>query len=138
VLIGGSVLETASGSPRGPILVVDDDDAVRGALDAALSGEGYEVLTARDGSAALEVAATHPLALILLDIRMPGMSGPEFAQAYRRVPGPRAPTVVLSAAGDAGAWARIIGAQAHLGKPFDLDELLRLVERYAGRAARVD
>lgn len=138
MLIGGSLLDSSPGDSRALILVVDDDDAIRSALDIALSAEGYDVLTASDGAAGLRAAASHSLALILLDIRMPGMDGAEFARAYRDVPGPRAPTVVISAAEDAAAWARRIGAEAHLGKPFDLNELLAIVERYTGRPNRLD
>jgi twitching motility two-component system response regulator PilH len=136
-MIGVSPLETSVG-PAGPILVIDDDDAVRIAIDAALSAEGYDVVTASDGIAGLEAATTQILALILLDVRMPGMDGPQFALAYSLVPGPHAPTVVVTAADNGAAWARRIGAAAHLGKPFDLEELLAIVERYAGPPDYID
>jgi CheY-like chemotaxis protein len=134
---GVPLLETSDGRPA-PILVIDDDDAVRRAIDAALSAEGYDVVTASDGIAGLEAATTQILALILLDVRMPGMDGPQFAQAYSHLPGPRAPTVLVTAAENGAAWARRIGAAAHLGKPFDLEELLAIVERYAGPPDRID
>jgi CheY-like chemotaxis protein len=136
-VIGVSLLETSVGR-AGPILVIDDDDAVRTAIDAALSAEGYDVVTASDGIAGLEAATTHFLALILLDVRMPGMDGPQFALAYSLIPGPHAPTVVVTAAENGAAWARRIGAAAHLGKPFDLEELLAIVEQYAGPPDRID
>jgi DNA-binding response OmpR family regulator len=137
VLIGGSVLGTAEDS-HALILVVDDDHGVRGALDAALSAEGYDVVSVPDAAAGLEAAATFSVALILLDITMPGMDGSEFVRAYARTPGPHAPTVVLSAAGDGRALARMLGAQDYLGKPFELDDLLLVVSRYAGAPVRLD
>jgi CheY-like chemotaxis protein len=136
-VIGVALLDTSVGRP-GPILIIDDDDAVRTAIDAALSAEGYDVVTASDGIAGLEAATTQILALILLDVRMPGMDGPQFARAYSHIPGPRAPTVVVTAVENGAAWARRIGAAAHLGKPFDLEELLAIVERYAGPPERID
>jgi two-component system, chemotaxis family, chemotaxis protein CheY len=136
-VIDVALLETSVGRP-GPILVIDDDDAVRTAIDVALSAEGYDVVTACDGIAGLEAAMTHFLALILLDLRMPGMDGPQFARAYSLFPGPHAPTVVVTAAENGASWARQIGAAAHLGKPFDLEDLLTIVERYAGPPERID
>ena len=120
------------------ILVVDDDDGVRTAVDAALSAEGYHVVAAADVPEALARASDDLPALILLDMRMPGMDGPDFARAYASFPRPRAPIVVLSAAEDASAWARRIGAVGHLAKPFDLNDLLALVARYVGSPARLD
>lgn len=117
------------------VLVLDDDKAIRELLEDALSARGYEVVLARDARSALEQIAHNPPALILLDLRLRGMDGAEFARAYRRFPGRHAPTIVVSAADDAAAQARELGAQAHLRKPFDVDELIGLVERYAGTAA---
>jgi two-component system response regulator MprA len=138
VLIGGSLLEPRPGPLCGPILVIDDDDAVRGALDAALSAEGYEVVTAPDGVAALDAVAIYSFDLIILDIRMSRMDGPEFARAYAGVPGRHAPTLILSSAADVRGLAQQIGADAYLGKPFELDDLLTLVARYAGEPSRPD
>jgi CheY-like chemotaxis protein len=134
----GSLLADWRAQPRGLVLVVDDDTGVRTAIDAALSAEGYSVVTATDGVAALDLAESHELALILLDIRMPRMDGPDFARAYAAMPGPHAPTVVLSAADDAAWWAKQIGANGHLEKPFDLDDLLALVQRYTAGPDRLD
>lgn len=59
------------------------------------------------------------------------MNGWEFARRYRVLPGPHAPLVCVTAAVDAAAHGAQIGAAATLGKPFDLDELLTVVGRYA-------
>ena len=123
----GGMAEAAGG---GPVLVVDDDAPIREVVDALLSEEGYEVVTAADGAAALARLRERPPGLILLDLRMPGMDGWAFARAYRRSPGPHAPIVVLTAAREAAERAAQIGADGVLSKPFDLDELLDLVGRH--------
>jgi two-component system chemotaxis response regulator CheY len=116
------------------ILVVEDDDSIRDLVDLVLSGAGYEVLTATDGAAALQVVRTARPDLVLLDMRMPIMDGWEFARRYRARPEPHAPIVVLTAARDAAVRAAEIHANGYLGKPFDVDELLLLVSRHAGTA----
>ena len=116
--------------PR-PVLVVDDEELVRRLIFWLLTEEGYSVLEAPDGAVALaRVGETAP-SLILLDMRMPRMDGWEFARPDRARPGPHAPLVCVPAAVDAAARGAQIGAVATLSKPFDLDELLAVVRRYA-------
>jgi len=117
--------------PPGPILVVDDDEGIRGFVELALDSEGYMVSTAPNGAVALEVAGHEQPDLILLDMRMPIMDGWAFTRAYRSRPGPHAPIVVITAARDAGERAAEVQADDYLGKPFDLDDLLDIVGRYA-------
>jgi two-component system, chemotaxis family, chemotaxis protein CheY len=114
---------------NGPILVVDDDDVILGFIEMALKDEGYEVLQAPNGAAALELTRSHQPGLILLDMKMPVMDGWAFAKAYFEEPRARAPIVVMTAAADAARRAEDIGAEAYLPKPFDLDDLLILVGR---------
>ena len=83
------------------VLVVDDDPDVRDTVVLALEDEGFAVLEAAHGAAALEVVAHAEPAVILLDMRMPVVDGWEFARRYRELPVPHAPIVVLSAAADA-------------------------------------
>ena len=87
---------------------------------------------APDGRVALAITAEHPPDVILLDYTMPVCDGPTFAAAYRRQPGPHAPIVLITAARDLDCRAREVRADDCLGKPFDLDELLALVDRHAG------
>jgi len=115
------------------VLVVDDDTSIRSFVEMALDGEGYAVSTATNGAQALEVTGELQPDLILLDMRMPVMDGWTFARAYRQQAGPHAPIVVITAATDAGERAAEIQADGFLGKPFDLDELLGLVSRFAGQ-----
>jgi CheY-like chemotaxis protein len=124
-----------SAAPVRPVLVVDDEAAIRAVLVALLRDEGYAVAQAADGAAALGVVRATPPRLILLDMRMPGMDGWEFARRYWARPpdrpGPRAPLVCVTAAVDAAAWGAQIGAAATVGKPFDLDAVLAVVRRHA-------
>jgi len=101
------------------VLVVDDE-SIREMVDMALSSEGHQVLTAPHGRAALDVTAKSPPDVILLDMKMPVMDGWEFARVYRAAPGQHAPIVVVTAAAD-----------GHLPKPFDLEDLFRVVDEYA-------
>jgi DNA-binding response OmpR family regulator len=113
------------------VLVVEDDDSIRDLVDLVLTSAGFEVLTASDGAAALQVVgAVHP-DLVLLDMRMPVMDGWEFARRYRAGPEPHAPIVVVTAARDAAQRAAEIDANGYLGKPFDMGELVALVTHLA-------
>ena len=115
----------------GPVLVVDDDPGLRDLINWGLSDLGYRVATAENGAAALEAIRQDPPCIILLDMRMPVMDGWSFARQYRALPGPHAPIVVITAARDAAVWAGQVSAAGYLGKPFELDELIRTVERYS-------
>ncbi|MFN0072773.1 MAG: response regulator transcription factor [Chloroflexota bacterium] len=113
------------------ILVVDDDPNIREFVTLALQSEGHTVDMASNGAVALEVAGAQPPDVILLDMRMPVMDGWQFAAAYRSLPGPQARLVVMSAAHVLERRDGDIEADASLAKPFELDELLSLVERLA-------
>jgi DNA-binding response OmpR family regulator len=114
-------------TPAPRVLVVEDDDGIRDLVDIVLSTAGYEVLTAPNGAAALQLVGQTRLDLVLLDMRMPVMDGWEFARRYRERPEPAAPILVLTAARDAAARAAEIDANGYLGKPFEMQELLTLV-----------
>ena|SRR5579864_3850102 len=121
----------ASMAPNERVLVVEDQDDIRELVALVLRNEGYCVATADNGVVALEEVERKPFAVVLLDMRMPVMDGWAFADAYRKRPGPHAPIVVLTAAQDAAARAAQIRADAYLGKPFELEDLLSVVARYA-------
>ena len=107
------------------ILVVDDERAVREALERALRLEGYEVETACDGQEALLALARRSADAVVLDVLMPEMDGLETCRALRRM-GNTTPVLMLTARYEvddrvAGLDA---GADDYLVKPFALEELL--------------
>ena len=118
------------GGEVGPILLIEDDPGIRGVVRMTLEDEGYAVVEATDGAAALELARRHGPSLILLDMRMPGLNGWQFAESYRALPGAHAPIVVLTAGQDAAGRAAEVGADDYLDKPFELDELVAVVSRH--------
>ena len=115
------------------ILVVEDDEAVCGALAVVLRQEGYEVEIASDGTEAMARLEAGPApSLILLDLTMPRMDGIEFRErqlADRRLA--RIPVIVMSSRPDAKATARRIGAADAIAKPMQLDEVLHVVQNTA-------
>lgn len=121
---------TSITTPQATILVVDDDEAIRTVVSLVLSDEGYDVVTAEHGRAALDRLATVQPDLILLDMRMPIMDGWELARAYQNAPEPRATIVVLTAAHDAATRAAQINAAGYLAKPFALNDLLAVVDKH--------
>jgi len=119
-----------SGSPTGPVLVVDDDPAIRDAVRDALEAMGMRVTTASDGAEALDRVLNEEPCVVLLDMRMPVMDGWGFARAMRDR-GMDLPVVVMTAAADARRWANEIGAMGVVAKPFALSELISAVEQCA-------
>ncbi len=113
---------------RAHVLVVDDDPDMQEVMALTLELGGYQVSRASNGREALELVEAEMPDLILLDMRMPVMDGWAFAAELRRRQGPRAPIVVCTAAEDARRRAREVDAVGCLSKPFELEEMLRLVE----------
>ncbi len=112
------------------VLVVDDDRDIRELIKTTLLDEGYKVMTAENGADALTILNRVQPDLILLDMRMPIMDGWAFSKAYRQsYPNP-VPIVVLTAATDAAQFASQIKADNFLAKPFNLLDLLDMVEHY--------
>ncbi len=111
------------------VLVVDDEPAICSAIRIILELEGYRVLTAGDGQAALaQVAAAHPR-VVLLDLRMPGLDG---WQTYARLQqlAPTLPVVVMSAGERLRQHTAARQAAGVLAKPFDVDGVLDTVARF--------
>ena len=118
------------------VLVVDDDAAIRQALERALTLEGFAVATAAGGRAALEEVVRRPPAAMVLDVTMPDLGGRAVC-ARLRADGMRTPILILSARDE--VEDRIAGLQAgaddYLVKPFAVEELiarLRALLRRAG------
>lgn len=122
-----------SGQAR-PVLVVEDDADLLSMVRLVLEGAGYRVVTAAEGAEALQKVAGEMPALILLDMKMPGMDGWEFSRHFRARYNRQAPIVVLTAAENARRRAEEIGAEGYLGKPFEISELVAIAERYVPHA----
>jgi two-component system, chemotaxis family, chemotaxis protein CheY len=113
------------------LLIVDDEESVTITMAAILEMDGYDVATAAEGMSALDHLRRRPSNIIVLDMMMPIMDGWHFSEAYRELPGPHAPIVVLTAAADAAGCAAQVGAARYLSKPFDVDALLTIVDQLA-------
>ncbi|HWQ21910.1 MAG TPA: PAS domain S-box protein [Clostridia bacterium] len=129
--------EAAAPSPEptdacsGTVLVVEDEPVVRMVAESFLSKSGYDVLTAADGSSALEVLRGHRggVGLILLDMTMPGLTTSEIVQAIR-VMDPAVP-ILLNSGYTTNDTVRLMldagSVQGFLGKPYELHQLVARV-----------
>ena len=112
----------AGRSGRGLVLVVDDDAANRDVLARRLGRLGYAVREAENGREALDVMAAEPVDLVLLDLNMPELDGYGVLERQHADPALRdIPAIMISASADIDSVVRCIemGAEDHLGKPFD-------------------
>jgi FixJ family two-component response regulator len=110
------------------IVIVDDDDSVRGALHGMLRAIGLPSQAFASGEEFLNSGQQHQTACLITDIRMPGMSGLEL-QAKLNAEHCRIPTIFITAHGDAKMRMQALraGAVEFLAKPFDDDVLLESV-----------
>jgi CheY-like chemotaxis protein len=116
---------------RAQILLVEDDDDSREVLAEVLEEEGYGVVTAADGSIAIDLALSSSFDVAIVDIGLPRVDGYEVARRIRAAPhGPRIRLVALtghSATSHPGASAAV-AFDRFLMKPIDPQELLRALE----------
>jgi len=119
---------------RFPVLVVDDDPDIRETLREVIEAEGFPVVCAANGRAALEALGRGLCpSLVVLDLMMPAMSGWELLAAIRAERSfADLPVAVISAAGGRTPP----GATCFLRKPIDLDTLIELVRDPRGRLQR--
>jgi DNA-binding response OmpR family regulator len=118
------------------VLVVEDDEAICELVEEILTEEGYEVRCAQDGRHALRLVEERPPGVILFDLAMPDMGGEGFIAMYRSLPNADAALIVVSGAHDLVDVAARIRADDYLTKPFDIDQLLGVVTRFAPASAR--
>jgi CheY-like chemotaxis protein len=115
-----------------PIMVVDDDEDVREVVKMIVEASGRRVITASDGLEAWrEISLGTRPAVILLDLMMPHMDGEHFLHTLRASSTSYIPVVIMSGHSSARERARQLHADDCLTKPFDLDELLSTVDRFA-------
>jgi two-component system cell cycle sensor histidine kinase/response regulator CckA len=125
--------------PRGAVLLVDDEDVVRRVAERSLARQGWRVLAAATGEAALEMLAAEPppaLAAMVSDLLMPGMDGAMLVAAVRaRLGRPDLPAVLVSGYSGEGFGDRLAelgeGHARFLAKPYDVKELAALLAELA-------
>ncbi len=116
------------------ILVVDDDPGILKLVSLNLELEGYQVLTANEGKAALQIAENDQPTLVILDIMMAGMDGFQVCQRVREFS--EVPIIMLTAKGrvEDVIHGLDVGADDYVVKPFSTDELLARVRAVLRRA----
>jgi len=113
------------------ILLIDDDPQMRKLISDFMSHQGHEVIIAQDGAFGVSMTALEYPDIILLDMMMPVMSGPEALDMIKREPGLSGiPVVVVSANDDPDLQQQMFnaGIAAYIQKPVDLPALLSCVE----------
>jgi DNA-binding response OmpR family regulator len=113
------------------VLVAEDDRDLRELFRDLLDDDGYRTVVAIDGAEALDLALRESPDVILLDLGLPALAGPDFCRAYRECGG-RAPVVLVTAADPANVEMAMeaCGAVAYISKPFKIERLLETVARH--------
>jgi DNA-binding response OmpR family regulator len=121
--------EPGRGGERAPILIVEDDRALRHIMRDVLEEEGYLAETAPDGQPAVAQAGERSPTLVVLDMTLPELNGDGVAsrlrEQYRNPP----PILLVTADGDAAGKARQVGAFAYLSKPLELEEFVSAIQQ---------
>ncbi|UNC93690.1 response regulator [Candidatus Contubernalis alkaliaceticus] len=110
------------------ILVADDQEGIRTLIKEILE-ESYSVLVAENGPGAVEIVKKQPVDLVLLDIKMSGMSGLEALSLIKQVK-PKVPVIMISGFNDPETLSQVLkrGAQGCLLKPFEIEDMLDKIE----------
>jgi CheY-like chemotaxis protein len=116
------------------ILIVEDHPTMREAMRLVLEGEGFDIDEASDGAQALSAVHQEPPDLVLLDMSIPGVSGPDVLAAVKRDPTTsEVRVIVVTATGEEGRAAAMAGGADHyFTKPFSPIALLQAVEEVLG------
>ena len=123
----------------GTILIVDDDPRLRQSFEKLLTAEGHTVWTAPDGETALNMVRANSPDVVIMDIRMPGMSGLETFKAMHQIE-PKLPVIIMTAFGttETAIETTKLGAFDYVLKPFEIPDILTLIGKAfeAGRFMR--
>ncbi len=117
---------------KGRIVYVDDDLELTRIVESALMDEGYEVVVAHDGEEGLGTILTEQPDMVILDVMMPQLNGWEIAKYMReREVWNDTPIMMLTGIGAAlnEMTAPLYGANGHLDKPFDIEDLVEMVSQ---------
>ncbi len=114
------------------VLIVDDEQVVRDGCHRVLSNKGYDVTTAESGQQALDILEDSPVDLMLLDLKMPGLSGEEVLEITSKK-FPNIPVVIITGHGtiDTAVECMKKGAYDFITKPFQIDQFLLTITRAA-------
>ena len=117
-------------TPHERILVVDDEEQMRGLLVKVLERKGYQVSVCGNGADALDFLEREPADLVVTDVRMPGLSGMEALRAIKEL-NPEIVVIIMTAFGsiDQAVQAVKEGAYDYINKPFKIDEMLLTIEK---------
>ena len=110
-----------------PILVIDDDPEICALLERALGHRGHHVVTARDGMQGIQAYELNRPALLFVDLMMPQLDGEELLRVLGT---PRPPVVLLTASVRREEVAERFGVDHALEKPFDIEVVQALADRY--------
>jgi DNA-binding response OmpR family regulator len=134
-LVPKNVPAVQKGDPMVPnrVLVVEDDAGVRGLLQTILEDEGFEIVLAADGEEGLRLAKAVDPSVVLIDVMMPGLGGPEVLRRLRRADGtlPFAVLVLTGAVESVEPLRYELGPDSILEKPFDITKLADRVQELA-------
>jgi DNA-binding response OmpR family regulator len=138
---GGSPRGREAAKPDGPpssraVLLAEDDDVVAAIVEHRLGRDGFQVLRATDGNAALDIARATPICMAILDVMIPGIDGFELLAELRRSPATaRVPVVMLTGLGGEREVERALtlGADDYVLKPFSPVELTARLNRLLRR-----
>lgn len=118
--------------PTKKILVCDDDQSILEVVEIVLTSNNYQVSTLTNGKAIQKKVIDLQPDVILLDLWMPGIDGKEITKLLKSNDQTKnIPIIILSALNDTEKIAHSIGADNFLAKPFDINDLLKMVEKYA-------
>ena len=128
---------TVCASRRHTILVVDDEPEMRTLFEQILSADGAEILGAHSGAAALAIAQRTRLDLVILDVKLPDVSGTEVLRRLRKRDD-SLPVIMVTSYGSADTvrTSMRLGAFDYVTKPFDIREIKRIVREALTSAAR--
>lgn len=114
------------------ILIVEDDPQVARLIALVLKRNGYESEIVADGQSALARARTSKPDMIFADLTIRGMGGEELCSVLKSTEETKTiPYIVVSGDRDVAEKARLCGADDHMGKPFEFEDLVRLVRKHA-------
>lgn len=113
------------------ILVCDDDEGIKDVVSIVLKEKGYAIKVCSDSGSIMDTIKTHPPALIIMDLWMPGVGGEQITidlKSNRETKD--IPIVIVSANKDIKKITKYSGANSYLSKPFDIEDLEKIAAKY--------